>query len=427
MTRSCNEAPSLYRDFIRHASLLLSEVPGFTNIDGRYGEIDEHFISSIPKLWSIPSASDVDYIIDDSYAKYDRQKHRWTMLSDHYAISAASTAIAFLEPLKPETRRSLRNVRLVEYSEVVAFPECHARGLIPSCRENSDLKVCILSTLWTCLVIHNLTLFGKPELGERIEPYMLHKSIAPWMAEAATLPYLGMPKDQFTLVFDGEPYPELAAEAFDFVSRASAEQAAMDECQAQGLFAPQSWAQRRAMRNYTSECLPTILKEIANDQGIVCCNSPLWSERDIEQVVSLHADFTLVDWEEDDHIWFENDNFDGIASLPFWKERLEVSVLHRWERVIQLPDPTSSNEILRRGSHNVHLYHHASWPARTLQGKDDGTERKRTRSLSTVEHTYVTRKHADRDEASSGSRDRTPGTPKGREMDSHWQDSKPGK
>lgn len=129
----------------------------------------------------------------------------------------------------------------------MAFPECHARGLMPFCRENSSLRVSRLANVWACVVIPNLTLDGDTELGERIEPPMFHKSIAPRIAEAAAQPSLGMPKDQFTLVFNGEPYPELAAEVFDFVSRATAEQAAMDEWQAPGLLAPLSCVQRRAM------------------------------------------------------------------------------------------------------------------------------------------------------------------------------------
>lgn len=106
MTRSWGEAPSLYRDFICHAFLLLSEVPGFANADD-LEDIDEHFIGTIPKPWSMLGATEIDHIVDNSYAKYDRQKHRWAMPSDHYAISAAFTAIAFLGSLEPETRRSL--------------------------------------------------------------------------------------------------------------------------------------------------------------------------------------------------------------------------------------------------------------------------------------------------------------------------------
>lgn len=65
-----------------------------------------------------------------------------------YTYSASSAAIRFFKSLSPRTRARMRTVVLREVYESVAFPEDHARGLIPFCIENGQLRVKRYVNLW---------------------------------------------------------------------------------------------------------------------------------------------------------------------------------------------------------------------------------------------------------------------------------------
>ncbi|KAK9436981.1 hypothetical protein VB005_11798 [Metarhizium brunneum] len=159
-----------------------------------------------------------------------------------YRFSAASKAIRFLSQCPKQLRMQLRRICLHETSHSVAFPECHALGLIPYCQENPRLYVerrvniwrTLLQTTYTDSCILSWTpendwlFYTNPEHhggeesanGARLASYRITRVFSRWAMEALELVRSGMPRRSFKLVFDGDPAPQLATGLFrDLIQR----------------------------------------------------------------------------------------------------------------------------------------------------------------------------------------------------------------
>lgn len=159
-----------------------------------------------------------------------------------YKFSAASKAIRFLSQCPKQLRMQLRRICLHETSHSVAFPECHALGLIPFCQENPCLyverRVNIWRTLFQTTYADSCILSWAPELewqyfthpehsggeesanGARLASHRITRVFSRWAMEALELVRSGMPRRSFKLVLDGDPAQQLATRLFrDIIQR----------------------------------------------------------------------------------------------------------------------------------------------------------------------------------------------------------------
>ncbi|KAK4199463.1 hypothetical protein QBC40DRAFT_349365 [Triangularia verruculosa] len=143
--------------------------------------------------------------------------------------SAAAVAIRFLQSY-PRARNDLRRIVVDEDHEASAFPECHAKGLIPFCRENQHLRVERRVSLWNSAfhrhyaddgwsAVHWFTTTPRNTLGDYpgLDANAVSENIAVWLEEASVLCEAGMPRDVFTLILDGRPAPAQATRIFQEV------------------------------------------------------------------------------------------------------------------------------------------------------------------------------------------------------------------
>lgn len=163
-----------------------------------------------------------------------------------YRFSAAALAIRFLSRLPVDLRMHLRKVRLHEDSVSVAYPETHGQGLIRFCIENLKLHIERRLDLWRnvfqslrrvdevesfafTLEKSWLTDTTNSDRGPGLWSLTLTDKVALWMMEALALLPLGMPKESFTLVFDGGEAPEKCSDIFEqIVQRDAVWQAALE-------------------------------------------------------------------------------------------------------------------------------------------------------------------------------------------------------
>ncbi|KID99212.1 hypothetical protein MAJ_04694, partial [Metarhizium majus ARSEF 297] len=157
-----------------------------------------------------------------------------------FSFSAASKAIRFLSECPEQVRMQLRRICLHETATSVAFPECHALGLIPFCQENPCLYIERRVNLWRTLLqtpMDYYILRWRPEIylvynedhakdgeesanGARLSSERISLMFAHWAMEALELLRSGMPRRCFKLVIDGDPAPQLATRLFrDIIQR----------------------------------------------------------------------------------------------------------------------------------------------------------------------------------------------------------------
>lgn len=161
-----------------------------------------------------------------------------------YTYSTAALAIRLLKSILIQTWAQLRDVVLYEDFEAIAMPACHARGLIPFCRENSQLRVEWVVNFWrSALTIdsNRVCRYHSNELirdlhgpldeevrDDQLISRSLTKAVDAWILEVQLLPSLGMPQSSFTLMLDGDAIPEKSAMVFDIIQRDAAWQTALD-------------------------------------------------------------------------------------------------------------------------------------------------------------------------------------------------------
>jgi hypothetical protein len=304
--------------------------------------------------WIIPTEDDVSKLIQSVPSRfldadYQSNPHQY-FDKQKYRLSAASVAIKFLRSLRSSTRLQLRKLILHENHVSIAWPESHAQGLIPYCKENSRLRIERRVDLWRnafpagsaplLRVVQSHT--GEYGFGALLDT--LHSasvsrfSIAPWVMEALALPDLGMPKGAFKLVLHDDHMLETTSEIFDIVMQDAVYQAAFEICMARNDYGNASWdwLKMREHGTYIMDGFPKAMFKIARKESLVEFNFDLGWEYGPNLMAERRANWSWWDWYEDDvlrHVV----TFETEAPLPSWLElRLEDL----------LPDPgdlTSSN------------------------------------------------------------------------------------
>jgi len=340
------QPPSLWREFAEFAArqILEHEEARTFLVGSPFEKAGPVSTDAFFETWAIPDDSDLEKFI---------QTHRHAkdyMDYVKYTYSAASVAIRFLQSLSPRTLAQIRTIVLREDYESVAFPEDHARGLIPFCVENTQLRVERFVSLWqnALPVARQVDYTGVdfcwlPRVTDRSDSDMhlsdpewlrndklqardVTRSIGTWIVEALRLPSLGMPEGSYTLIFDGDPMPEKSTAAFAVVQRDAAWQAAFTTRYPAGSTPERLWLHMCAQAGYFFESLPGALQKITTASSLIRCNFDPGQLYSAESLADARIGWSLAEWEKD---WdtHEPREFETESPFPPWY-RL------RWQRVM---------------------------------------------------------------------------------------------
>lgn len=240
-------------------------------------------------------------------------------------------AIKFLNSESISTRRHIRKIVLNESHESVAFPECHALGLIPFCLENSRLRLQRRLNLWRNVLPHSHEILSGQMVAEAEErqalhddgwdDYMLPGCIVPafglWIREVLALPAAGMPTNSFSLVFEGYPNPDQSIEVFEIVLRDIAWHSAVQRyCHEKSLTLAPSYLRSRRLFEFSS--FPQAIKDIVENQSCISCDFPIGYSWDSDKIYLENKDLTeILDW-SDRHDELEPEFLGTEPPLPSW-------------------------------------------------------------------------------------------------------------
>ena len=249
----------------------------------------------------------------------------------------------------------MQKILLIEDRESIAFPECHAMGLIEFCQKNKRLHIERRVNIWRNILpagsdnalspirLYHIIHWDSVPLPEarhniddvRFAPGQLHSTeishaFGVWIEEGLAIFNAGMPSGSFSLVFDGDCDPVQSSEVFDLVIRDAAWQEAMDEWCKQRSIIP-SFLKRRDTYTCVTEGFPRAIKGIVEKSSFTSCNFPVGSLCDVKQILDGDQSRTLDEWDQawlDEH---ELKTFQTAPPLPSWIEL-------RLDKVIQEDD-----------------------------------------------------------------------------------------
>ncbi|KAL7765737.1 hypothetical protein ACKLNR_003653 [Fusarium oxysporum f. sp. zingiberi] len=170
-----------------------------------------------------------------------------------YWFSATAVAIRFLNRLSSTQRGYLHKLVLNEDRISVGFPESHAIGMIPFCKQNPKLHVEQRVDVWQNLVMSSgcPSAYGlngihfersEPQAGER---HWLDSISGPeqdlffsnWVLHGMEVARAGMPDGSWCVVFDGSPDLNLATDLFTtLLKRTIVWQTFYTDCVSLGLY-----------------------------------------------------------------------------------------------------------------------------------------------------------------------------------------------
>ncbi|KAI0183873.1 hypothetical protein EV127DRAFT_376045 [Xylaria flabelliformis] len=260
-------------------------------------------IQSTYMPWTIPTENETTNTI----RKFNKKRwgNRQTEIGKMYPFSAASVAIKFLHHTPISTRKYLRKIVILEDRASVAFPECHAKGLIPFCVENPFLHVERRLDLWRTILCPFDYLYPTwwPVGSMSID------DLARWIVEAMDLFRAGMPEKSFSLVLDGGPDLEKSSQFFEFVQRYTMWQEAIEEACARKLLWTPPLCLIRIHLLYIREHFPTILRAMTNNESFfIRCNFNIDASWNIEQIIHQNRHCSELQWIDNYHDeWSKHD------------------------------------------------------------------------------------------------------------------------
>lgn len=248
---------------------------------------------------------------------------------EKFRVSAASVAVHFMANLPTATRSHIRSIVLLEDRAAVAWPQCHAQGLIPYCQENSNLRIERRVSLWRavfpagaesvfCVALGDPDDVGPNRIDVLRADSITRQGLAPWIMEAIALPQFGMPPQSFSLIIDGEPTSDKSAWVFQSViQRDAAWQTAFEKhCTRQT--EEGQWAKIRENDSFLGNGFPQALRNITSGQyTIVKCNFDPGEEWDPGYFVRKGRNWTRKQWQRN---WYDHEprQFDMDTPLPCW-------------------------------------------------------------------------------------------------------------
>ena len=147
----------------------------------------------------------------------------------------------------------------------------------------------------------------------------------------------GMPPNSYTLVFDGNPLPDLSSQIFEIVREEAAWQDALDEWRKLHQIVP-TFEERRQHACYHSERFPYAVRDIVRGKSLIRCNFAIdgqggpWNAKEV--LAMNRGLMTAEEWEDK---WEEQRlalTFQTTAPLPTWIELRLSRLLPEEEREI---------------------------------------------------------------------------------------------
>ncbi|KAI1734082.1 hypothetical protein F4680DRAFT_439409 [Xylaria scruposa] len=253
-------------------------------------------IQSTYMPWAIPTDNEISYAI----RKFG--KSRWTRnmmrIGEIRPFSAAAAAIKFLHGTPISTRKHIRKIVIHEDRTSAAFPECHAKGLIPFCVENPFLHIERRVDLWRTILYPTHPKRLDPDLrwwpGKSIDE---SNNLSRWIVEAMDLFRVGMPEKSFSLVLDGEPALEASSEFFRIVQKGAMWQEAYE--QARKVLSTPFLDESATPDFYIREHFPRILRAMTDDESFfIRCNFKIDFPWNVEQIIDQNRHCSVKEWVE---------------------------------------------------------------------------------------------------------------------------------
>lgn len=172
------------------------------------------------RRWVIPTDDDITQLWSIMGSSPHPPKEKWSLPATG-RVSAAYSAVRFLQSLTGRARAHIRQISLVE--DRVALHPDYAYGLIPYCIANPRIRITRRYLMW-----RNLRL--------RYGGITISEGICQLLADEAGVFELGMPRESYSVIFDPEEDPLQAKRLFQrFVFKAIAWSRAMAEWEKQQL------------------------------------------------------------------------------------------------------------------------------------------------------------------------------------------------
>ncbi|KAI4962300.1 hypothetical protein J4E86_001332 [Alternaria arbusti] len=166
-----------------------------------------------PDEWWIPTRADLDELSE--FIPKDEECGPFSAIhirgGNRSYFSAAAAATQFLGRLNGSTLKQIRNIIVLEDECSRPNPTNHARGLIPFCIANSQIKIERKVDIWRVMIME----YGNIEIYDCGADGLM-REIGAWISEAKTLASLGMPAGSFNLTMHG-PSPRTSQQIFDAV------------------------------------------------------------------------------------------------------------------------------------------------------------------------------------------------------------------
>ncbi|CAN9338612.1 unnamed protein product [Alternaria alternata] len=332
-------ALSLHRDAVAELLSMVAQNPAFDEAIRRgllaYGfefrdgqdVLSLHSIHSEP--WCIPTTHEIQAMVQCMpLLLYWEPRERVRQRTKYY-VSAASQASGFRARLTPQLRSSIRRLELHELHASIAYPECHARALIPFAVENPKLNIVRRVSLWNnALASQHLRDFeyqryghseGRPPMSD-MNATKVTSTLAVWLTEVLALERAGMPHKTFSLVFEGKK--DSMQPVFDILVEDASWQDALEQWPGRhigSVFDPERY---KGFGSYFFKELPELMRNIIHDTGSVTfnhCSGRVW---DTQKILTMNDGcYNMVDWHRK---WESLRSHDVAPSLPYtWYAILE--------------------------------------------------------------------------------------------------------
>jgi hypothetical protein len=261
-----------------------------------YAEGSQRSICSwSPQFWLIPTdteLNELDRLLPQANDDDDDDDFRGPVTEfrkDYF--SATAIAIRFLQQLDPQVRMHVRSIVIEEEHASGESQASHAQGLIPFCQENPKLRVETRVDLWRTIILHSGAFNTQ---GPNTRGILL--KISHWISEIICLRDLGMPKDQFSLVFQGGT-AQLSQQMCDVVKRAAAVQDALEWHHSTQ---PADARYHPLLINKISEAFPSDVRQVIQGNTPIRFDAhtgELWDVREVIQAQEQLGPFP--DWWEE--------------------------------------------------------------------------------------------------------------------------------
>ncbi|KAI9697172.1 MAG: hypothetical protein M1820_007908 [Bogoriella megaspora] len=344
---SWGQAGSVHRSFVDYTVECLSKLSDFRRLlgsDATYRGPETYPENDMPdslmfwneKPWSLFPASKANTgIVSEAMDHFEDSSSEHFERFFEYRFSAAAAAITCLQSMSLGTRLQIRNISLREDRQAVAYPESHALGLIPFCVENERLRIERQVSLWrnafpagACMIGQIMQYDywigrGSPFLDFEGRDKLLASDVSSsfnvWIKEALALCPAGMPRNSFSLVFDGDPSPDQSSEVFERVKRDAAWQVAQDQWYAERGITP-SFLEERNTNNYCYhfESFPKAIKDIVEGKSFIRCNFPVGVLWNAMEVLNENRECSLEEWSSRWKSEYEPQCIETRPPLPVW-------------------------------------------------------------------------------------------------------------